>query len=330
MAVRSPETSCSCVKRPFGEEGFHQRLVGLGHHLEQLLAGHRCLIGQVGRDLALRHLAGVRSERQRLHADEIDDPGEVAFIPDRQLDRNDLAGTVAMERLEGALEAGALALEAIQHDDAGKVECRRFGPELLGLHFDAGNSVDDHGGSFCHAERGLGVGQEIGKPRRVDDVDLGLLPLGVGQARGQRVLAGDLFLVEVGDRRPVVYLAKPVDRTRNEEHGRNQLGLAAPSVSDDSDVADGGGVVDLHRGYPSCRRQRRQAWCPVAADRPIGRKAGIIVTASGGRKVKRRHRRGPTVEETIATNMSALAATCDEYVHSDTFRLHHCSDAPSG
>ena len=86
----------------------------------------------------------------------------------------------------------------------GRFERGGLGPQLLGLHFDAGDGIDDDDGGFGDAERGARVGQEVGEPGRVDDVDFGLLPLGVGEAGGERVLAGDFFFVEVGDGRAVV------------------------------------------------------------------------------------------------------------------------------
>jgi hypothetical protein len=65
------------------------------------------------------------------------------------------------------------------------------------------------------------------------------------------VLAGDFFFVEVRDRRAVVDPPDPVDCTRDEQHGGDQLRLAASSVADDGDIPEAGGVVDLHTGYPS-------------------------------------------------------------------------------
>ena len=62
------------------------------------------------------------------------------------------------------------------------------------------------------------------------------------------MLAGDFFFVEVGGRGAVVDLAEPVECPCREEQGRNQLRLASSTMSDDSDIADSGGVVDLHTG----------------------------------------------------------------------------------
>ncbi len=118
------------------------------------------------------------------------------------------------------------------------------------MHFDAGNRVDDDDGGFRDAQSGARVRQEVRKPGRIDDVDLVLLPLGVGEAGGERVLACDGFVVEIGNRGPFVNLPEAIDRPGRKQHGGDQLGLAASAMPDYSHVADAPGVVDLHRGIP--------------------------------------------------------------------------------
>jgi hypothetical protein len=88
-------------------------------------------------------------------------------------------------------------------------------------------------------------------PGGVDDVDLVLLPLGVGQAGGEGMFAGDGFFVEIGHRRAVVDFPQPVDGAGREEHRGDQLGFSAAAVSHHGDVADACSIVDLHTGYSS-------------------------------------------------------------------------------
>ena len=59
--------------------------------------------------------------------------------------------------------------------------------------------VDADERAFGDAERRPGVAEEVGEARRVDDVDLGFLPFEAGEAGGERVLAGDFFVIEVRD-----------------------------------------------------------------------------------------------------------------------------------
>ena len=79
------------------------------------------------------------------------------------------------------------------------------------------------------------------------NVDLGLVPLGVREAGGEGVLAGDFLFVEVGDGGAVIDLAEPVDRACVEEGGRSQLGLSGAAVADQRDIPDVRRVIDLHR-----------------------------------------------------------------------------------
>ena len=92
--------------------------------------------------------------------------------------------------------------------------------------------------------------RKLRHPRRVDEVDLVLVPLGVGEAAGEGVLAGDLFFVVVGDRRAVVHAPEAVDGAGVEEQRRNQLRLPGAGMTDQRDVSDAGGIVDLHRNSP--------------------------------------------------------------------------------
>jgi hypothetical protein len=100
-------------------------------------------------------------------------------------------------------------------------------------------------------QRGARVAEEIADARRVDHVDFGFVPLGVSEAGRQGVLAEDLFFVEVGDRRAFVDLAEPVDHPGVREDCRDELGFAGAAMTDDRDVSDASGVVDLHKGNPS-------------------------------------------------------------------------------
>jgi hypothetical protein len=249
---RGAETGDEVVlrERALLEELLHEGFVGLGHHLDEPFARRGGRVGEVGGDVALRHLAGVVREGQRLHAHEVNDAVEPALFAERDLNRDDGAAAVAVQRLEGALEAGALTFEAIDDDEARQVERGRVRPELLRLYFDAGYRVHHQDRAFGHAQRGARIGQEVRESGSVDDVDLGLLPLGVGKAGGERVLAGDRFVVEIRDRGPFVNLPEAIDGPGCEQHGGDQLGLAASAMPDYSHVADAPGVVDLHRDIP--------------------------------------------------------------------------------
>src|SRR5439155_15938446 len=87
---------------------------------------------------------------------------------------------------------------------------------------------------------------EPGVARRVDQVQLAVLPRAVGERGGERHLAPLLVLVPVGDGRARIRRAQPVRLSGLEEHGLDERGLARPAVADDGDVADLPGF-DGHR-----------------------------------------------------------------------------------
>src|SRR5262249_43483611 len=157
-------------------------------------------------------------------------------------DRDHRAAAGLPQRLQRAIEAGALAIEPIHDDQPRQAELLRLRPDLFGLHHHAADRVDDYQHGVDHAERGAYVAEAVADAGRVNQIDLGLVPFGVGEAGGERVLARDLFFVEVGGSGALVDLAEPVHHTGVAQDGRGELRLAASGVPGDGDVPDAGGV----------------------------------------------------------------------------------------
>jgi hypothetical protein len=146
-----------------------------------------------------------------------------------------------------AIERCPIAVEPVDADQAGQAQLGGGLPCLLRLHLDPGHGVHDHERGIGHAQRRARVIEEVPEAGRVDEVDLGLVPLRVRQACAQRVLAGDFFFVVVGDRRAVVHKAEPVDHAGGEQQRGHQLRLPAPAVANHGHIADAGSIVNLHR-----------------------------------------------------------------------------------
>ena len=248
VAARRPDTSCSCVSVPASKNFSISDFVGLGDHLDQRFARGRRVGRHVRRNVGLGELAAaVGQEYVRFLRDEIDDAAKRFFLADRKLNRDDGAAERCVNRLQRALEARALAIEAIDDDQARQPELFGRLPGLFRLHLNAGDRVDDDNGRVGDAQRRARIGEKVGDARRVDEVDLRLVPLGVGEAGRERVLAGDFFVVVVGDGRAVVDLSEPVDRAGIEQGGRGELGLSGTAVADQRDIPDIRRVIDLHR-----------------------------------------------------------------------------------
>ena len=90
----------------------------MGDLLEQVLAGGRSLVGNLGRDVDdLLLLAELVLVDDRLVLDEIDDPAELGLGSDRQLDRYRVRAEAVDHRLHAAVEVGADAVHLVDVGD---------------------------------------------------------------------------------------------------------------------------------------------------------------------------------------------------------------------
>ena len=211
-------------ERPSLEELFHQAFVGFGDHLDERLAGRGRVCSHVGGNVRLRALTtAVGQENIRFLRDEIDDAAKRFLFADWQLNRHHCAIERGVDRLERPLDARPLAIEAIDDDEPGQPGLFGRLPCLLGLHLHARHRVDNHDRGVGDAQRGARIRQKVSDAWRVDEVDFGLVPLGVGEAGGERVLACDFFVVVIGNRGAVVDLSKPVHGAGIEQCGRSEL-----------------------------------------------------------------------------------------------------------
>src|SRR5215471_19828391 len=130
-------------------------------------------IGGAGRNIALLAFSvAISLIRHRLHPNQIDYAIEVALGSERKLNGNRGASEHRLNTLQGAIKAGALAVEFIYDDCAWKFELVGKAPNLFRLHFNAGNAVhhDQRGVGSYH--RRLGVVDKDIEAGRIDQVDL--------------------------------------------------------------------------------------------------------------------------------------------------------------
>ncbi len=182
------------------EELFQVGVVAFGHHFDQRFVRGLGGFGEVRGNLAFFSLAvAVGRVGVGLHLHQIHHALKVFLGADGQVNRNGGAAKEGLHAFEGALEAGALAVQFVDDDGARKLKFFAEGPNLLGLHFDAGHAVHQDEGRIGRRERGLGVIDKNVEAGRVQQVDLFLIPLGCRDGGGNRDLARDLFVVEIGD-----------------------------------------------------------------------------------------------------------------------------------
>ena len=147
-----------------------------------------------------------------------------------------------LQRLERAVEVGALAVEAVDDDRARQGVLVGELPDLLRLHLHARHRVHHHDRGARHAQPRARVGDEVAVPGRVDQVEAVALVVAEGDRGVQRDLALDLVGVEVGGGGAVVHLAEPGGGPACEQDRLDQGGLAHAAVAHERDVADLGDV----------------------------------------------------------------------------------------
>ena len=153
-------------------------------------------------------------ERERLHrAPDRRRRVKRLLFADRQLNRDRPCG--CRRSRSDSSERSRLARSRssrLSDDQARQRQLVGRRPDLFGLHHrrrDTASTTTSAASATRSAARASL--RKLPMPGRVDEVDLVLVPLGVGEAGRQRVLAGDFFFVEVGDGRAVVDLAEAVD-----------------------------------------------------------------------------------------------------------------------
>ncbi len=192
------------------EKFFEQRVVAFGHHFDQSFVSGLRGLGHIRGDLAFFPFS-VAVERIgiRLHAHQIHDALEVLLRADRQMNRNRRAPEERLHAFESAFETRALAVQLIDKDGPRQFEFFGERPDLLRLYFDAGHAIHDDQRRVGRHHRRLRVVEENIETRRIQQVDLLLLPLGGRDAGGNRDLALDLLIVEIRDGVAFIHAQQP-------------------------------------------------------------------------------------------------------------------------
>ena len=109
------------------------------------------------RDAALVEVGGV--------GEEVGDAAEVGLGADRQLERRDAGAEPVAQLVEGALEAGPLAVELVDEDHPGHAEPGGLAPHRLGLHLHAVDRAHHEHRQVDDAQRRPHVAEEVGVAR---------------------------------------------------------------------------------------------------------------------------------------------------------------------
>jgi hypothetical protein len=216
------------------------RIVEVRKGLNEPVPGRPGLVPNLGRQLPDGELRpeSVDVVHHRLHVDKIDDPPELVFGADRDLDRNGIGTQPLTDHLDGLGKLGAHPIHLVDECDAGHAVAVGLPPDRFGLGLDTLDSRKEGHGPVEDTQRAFHLDGEIHVAGRVDDVDAAVAPGARRGSRGDRDPPLLLLLHEVHDGRAVVDLSHLVGDARVVEDALGHGRLARIDVSHDTDVTD--------------------------------------------------------------------------------------------
>ena len=225
-----------------------QGVVRRGHRLDQQVSVllHFCHV--LGRHVHFVVLArlGAGLVDVGLAGKEVDDSPEGRPLADGDLDREDLGRQVRFHVGEDPLEVRVVLVHLAHEEHARQVQLVADLPPLLGADLDATHTAHHHDRRVRRVQRRDYLAEEVEIARGVEQVELGVHPLGVGQAEADRVLAGDFVGSVIGEGRAVLDVPVAPAGTRDKGEGVHQSRLAAPAVAHKRHVPDCIRAIDTH------------------------------------------------------------------------------------
>src|SRR5262249_44558894 len=125
-----------------------------------------------------------------LHADQVDDAGELAALAGGIGADGRLDAELLPHLLQAAAEVGPGALDVVDESQTRHAMSIGLVPDRLAVNFDATDSAEDANSAVENAEAALDLGREIDVPRRIDERDTRVVPLHANRG----ALDGDALL----------------------------------------------------------------------------------------------------------------------------------------
>ena len=113
--------------------------------------------------------------------EQVGDAVKLSVLADRELDRGDPCAEPVAELGQGAVVRRALLIELVDENHPRYQVLLGNPPGVFGLHFNPVDRVNHKHGEIGYPHRGVHVSDEVGVPRRVDQVDLVPAPLEGGK-----------------------------------------------------------------------------------------------------------------------------------------------------
>ena len=242
--------------RALAEELFHEFVFAFGDDFdERFVRGFGVVHDGVG-DLAHFAVAvAIRRVEEGLHGDEVDYSVKALGVDDGKLDGDDLAAPALLHGLNHGLAADAGVclgmVDLVDDDHAREVHLGGILPDAVGDGFEAGLRVDDDKRGFDGEHGGARLVQKHVEAGRVEEIDLGAAPFGVGSGIRHRGAPGHLFLVIRRDRGTIVHSPACRRHLGGLQERCDQRRLAAVRVANYSYVSNVLPRIVFHRDSSS-------------------------------------------------------------------------------
>jgi len=179
-------------------------------------------------------------EVDRLHLDEVDDPVEVGFEPDGQLEQNGVEAELFAELVHDAQGVGPGSVALVDERQAGDPVAPHLSVDGDGLGLDAGDGAQHEDGTIEDPQGAFDFDGEVDVSGGVDDVDVVSFPdaVGSGGLDGDPTLSFELHGIHF--RAHVVlslHLVNRVDSLGVEEDSLGESGLSRVDVGTDPNIS---------------------------------------------------------------------------------------------
>ena len=152
-----------------------------------------------------------------------------------------------LQGFQGALKAGAVAIQLIDHQGARQAVLLAEAPNFFRLHFDAGNAMDQQQSGIRRHQRRLRFVHEDVVSGRIHEIDFGLSPLRVSERGADGKLALNFLFVVIRNRGAFVHLAQAIHHACRKEECGNKLRLSGITMAYQCNIANVFAVVDFHQ-----------------------------------------------------------------------------------
>ena len=169
---------------------------------------------------------------------QVDQAPELIPSAHREDDRHRVGAKLGLDLLDDAVEFRADPVHLVDEGDDRNIVLLRLQPDGPGLRLHAPHRAEERNGTVEHAERTLHLHREIHVPRRVNEIDLVILPFNRRRGRGDRDAALLLLLHPVHRRFALVDLPHAVNAAGEEEDPLANGGFAPIDVGHDPDISN--------------------------------------------------------------------------------------------